>query len=133
MPLIELYPYVKLAHVSFVASSGLLFATRGAATLTGQAWPTRPGWRRLSYVIDTSLLAAGVTLWLMLHLNPVRDAWLGTKLLLLVAYIVAGSFALKHGRTRFVQCVSFGCALALYLLIASVAVTHRPLGLLAHA
>ncbi|MEX3934156.1 SirB2 family protein [Paraburkholderia phymatum] len=133
MPLIELYPYVKLAHVSFVTGSGLLFATRGAAVLTGRAWPTRPGWRRLSYVIDTSLLAAGGALWLMLHLNPVRDAWLGAKLLMLVAYIVAGSFALKHGRTRFVRCVSLGCAIALYLLIVSVAVTHRPLGLFAQA
>jgi uncharacterized membrane protein SirB2 len=84
-------------------------------------------------VIDTSLLAAGVALWLMLRLNPVRDTWLGAKLLMLVAYIVAGSFALKHGRTRFVRCVSFGCAIALYLLIVSVAVTHRPLGLFAHA
>jgi hypothetical protein len=36
MPLIELYPYVKLAHVSFVTGSGLLFATRGAAVLPGE-------------------------------------------------------------------------------------------------
>lgn len=132
MPWIELYPYVKLAHVSFVAGSGLLFTARGVGVLTEQAWPMRHGWRRLSYAIDTALLAAGITLWLMLHLNPVRDAWLGTKLLLLVGYILAGSFALKRGRTRAVQCVSFGCAIALYLMIASVAVTHRPLGLFAH-
>ena len=127
---IEMYPWVKLVHVSLVGCNGLLFAARGVAVLAGRAWPMQSRCRKLSYAIDTLLLVAGLTLWLILRLNPMRDSWFGVKLLLLVLYIVAGSLALKRSRTRSVQCMSFGCALALYVLIASVAITHRPLGLL---
>jgi uncharacterized membrane protein SirB2 len=124
---IEAYPAVKFIHISLVSCSGVLFAARGAALWMGHGWPMRRSYRVLSQIIDTLLLLAGVTLWLMLHLNPVRDAWLGTKLLLLFVYIAAGTFAMKSN-TRLVRGASYGCAIAVYLFIASVAVTHNPLG-----
>ncbi|QCP54626.1 regulator SirB [Trinickia violacea] len=126
---IEAYPALKFIHVSLVGCSGVLFAVRGAAVWMGQGWPTRRPVRVLSQIVDTLLLGAGVTLWLMLHLNPVRDAWLGTKLLLLLVYIAAGSLAMK-GRSRLVRGTSYGCAIGVYLFIASVAVTHNPFGFL---
>ncbi len=110
------------------AVRGARCAVRGAAALRQCEWPMRKPWRRLSYAIDTLLLAAGVSLWLLLRLNPVHDAWLGAKLLLLIAYIVAGSLALKYARLPASRWISYGCALGLYLFIASVAVTHEPLG-----
>jgi uncharacterized membrane protein SirB2 len=130
---IELHPTLKLAHVALVTASGLLFALRGAAVQAGAAWAMRRPWRMLSYVIDTLLLAAGATLWWLLGLHPVRDPWLGTKLALLLLYIVLGSLAMKRGRTPAVRRASYGAALATYLFMASVAVRHRPLGLLAGA
>ncbi|HSV70514.1 MAG TPA: SirB2 family protein [Methylibium sp.] len=128
---IEFHPSLKLAHVSLVAGSGLLFAVRGAAVQAGAAWAMRRRWRLLSYVIDTLLLAAGAALWWVLGLHPVRDPWLGTKLALLLLYIVLGSLALKRGRTPTVRRASYAAALATYLFIATVAVRHQPLGLLA--
>lgn len=125
---IEAYPALKQAHVTLVIASGTLFALRGAAVLARAGWPMRVRWRVLSVLIDTALLAAGVSLWVMLALNPVRDTWLGTKLLLLVAYIVVGSFALRRGRTRAVRALSYATALAIFGFMASVAVAHRPLG-----
>lgn len=130
---IELHPTLKLAHVALVTASGLLFALRGAAVQAGAAWAMRRPWRMLSVVIDTLLLAAGATLWWLLGLHPVRDPWLGTKLALLLLYIGLGSLAMKRGRTPAVRRASYGAALATYLFIASVAVRHRPLGLLAGA
>jgi uncharacterized membrane protein SirB2 len=124
---IEAYSAVKFVHISLVSCSGVLFAVRGAALLIGHGWPKRRHFRVLSQIIDTLLLLAGVTLWLMLHLNPVRDTWLGTKLLLLLVYIAVGTFAMK-GNSRLVQGASYGCAIAVYLFIASVAVTHDPFG-----
>jgi uncharacterized membrane protein SirB2 len=129
MPLIDFYPLLKFSHVSLVGCSGAFFAARGAAVLTGRVWPMRSRWRILSYVIDSLLLAAGVTLWLMLRLNPARDVWLGAKLLLLLLYIVAGSLAVKRGRAMVVRGAFYGGASSLYLLIASIALTHDPLGL----
>lgn len=125
-----LYLPLHHAHVTLVAGSGLLFAVRGAAVQLGQGWAMRRPWRRLSVGIDTLLLAAGVSLWGLLALNPVRNAWLGTKLVLLVLYIVLGSLALKRGRTARVRRASYAAALATYVVMASVAFTHHPLGLL---
>jgi uncharacterized membrane protein SirB2 len=127
---VEVYPALKLAHVSLVSCSGVLFTARGAAVLAGGSWPMRRRWRTLSYFIDTLLLAAGGTLWLMLRLNPAHDTWLGAKLFILLLYIVAGTVALKRGRTPVVRWASYGCAISLYLFIASIAVTHNPIGIL---
>lgn len=125
-----LYPWIKSAHVGLVICSGTLFAVRGLAVLTRQPWPMRRGWRFLSYGIDTLLLSAGVLLWTILQLNPVRDGWLGVKLLLLLGYIVLGSLALKRGRTPQLRALSFAAACAVYLFMASVAAGHHPLGAL---
>lgn len=130
MELGTLYLPIKHAHITLVAASGLLFAVRGAAVQVGQGWAMRPAWRRLSYAIDTLLLGAGASLWVLLQLNPLQNAWLGTKLLLLVLYIVLGSLALKRGRTAAVRRVAYAAALAVYGCIATVALAHHPLGLL---
>ena len=55
--------------------------------------------RLMSYVIDATLLIAAILLTLILHQYPFTDAWLTTKLLLLVLYIVLGTYALKRART----------------------------------
>jgi uncharacterized membrane protein SirB2 len=128
---VETYPALKQAHVTLVLASGALFTLRGAAVLARAGWPMRSRWRILSVAIDTLLLAAGVALWALLALNPLRDAWLGTKLLLLVVYIVVGSVALRRGRTPAVRAASYAAALAVYGFMISVAVAHRPLGLFA--
>lgn len=132
MALIEHYLALKATHVALVVTSGSLFAVRGMAVLAGQRWAMQQPWRTLSYTIDTLLLAAGVTLWVALGLGPVRSPWLGTKLALLVVYVILGSLALKRGRTPAVQRASYAAALATYLFMASVAVHHRPSGMFGH-
>lgn len=128
------YPQIKQAHIVLVGCSGALFAARGAGVVwLGARWPTAAWARGLSVGIDTLLLAAGVMLWTLLGLHPVRDPWLGVKLLLLLAYIVVGSLALKRGRTARRRRLAFVAALGLYAFMASVALAHRPLGLLAWA
>ena len=125
MALTEFYPQIKAAHIALVAASGMLFACRGAAVLARQRWPMTPPLRAASVAIDTLLLAAGVTLWTLLALQPLRDAWLGTKLALLVLYVTLGTFALKRSRAW-----AYAAALACYLFMVSVALMHHPLGAL---
>ncbi len=122
---IEFYPHIKLAHMTLVAASGALFALRGAAVLAGQAWPLRAPLRLASVAIDTALLAAGAALWSLLSLDPMRDAWLGMKLLLLVLYVALGTLALKRARA-----VAYAAAIACFLFMVSVAIAHHPLGVL---
>lgn len=128
--LIHAYPWLKPLHVGLVGSSGALFMARGLGVLAGQRWPLQARARALSVAIDTLLLAAGVGLWLALQLNPARDAWLGTKLLLLLLYIVLGSFALKRGRTPAARALCFAAAVAVFLFLVGVARAHHPLGAL---
>jgi uncharacterized membrane protein SirB2 len=127
---ISLYPTLKLLHMLLVVLSGTLFVARGASVLAGQAWPMHPAARRASVAIDTLLLSAGVTMWVLLSWHPVQHPWLGTKLLLLLLYIVLGSLALKRAPRRGQRAVFFVAALAVYGFMASVAVAHHPLGLL---
>jgi len=125
MGLIDVYPQIKGAHIVLVAASGALFACRGAAVLARQRWPMTAPLRVASVAIDTLLLVAGATLWSLLSLQPLRDAWLGAKLALLVLYVVLGTLALKRCRAS-----AYAAALACYLFMVSVALAHHPLGVL---
>ena len=125
MPLAEFYVPLKAAHIGLVTVSGALFAARGAAALAGQAWPMKPALRVGSVAIDTLLLAAGATLWFVLSLQPLRDAWLGSKLLLLVLYVGLGTLALKRRNAW-----AYVAALASFAWMVSIALAHHPLGVL---
>lgn len=115
-------------HVSLVLCSGALFASRGVAVLAGAAWPMHRTARVGSMVIDTALLAVGATLWTILQLHPLRDAWLGAKLALLIVYIMFGSLALKRARTPGMRAAFLLAALAVYGTMLSIALSRHPLG-----
>ena len=127
--MLEFYPQIKWVHVAAVICSGLLFALRGTAQLAGARWTMAAPLRFLSYTIDTTLLTAALMLATILHQYPFVHAWLTVKVLLLVVYVVLGSFALKRGRTARVRLYCFLAALAVYLFIISVARAHHPLGI----
>jgi uncharacterized membrane protein SirB2 len=74
------------------------------------------------------LLTAGVGLWMLLAYHPLQQTWLGVKLVLLVFYIVLGSFALKRGRTRVQRLLFFAAALAVVLLMVGIALARHPAG-----
>ena len=130
-PMIEFYPQIKAVHVAAIMASGLLFLLRGAGVQAGAAWPMAAPFRYLSYSIDTVLLTAALMLVTILHQYPFVDDWLTAKVLLLVVYVVLGTFALKRGRTRATRTACWIAALLVYLFIASIARAHHPLGLLA--
>jgi uncharacterized membrane protein SirB2 len=127
--MIEFYPQIKWVHVAAVICSGLLFALRGTAQLAGARWTMAAPLRYLSYTIDTTLLTAALMLATVLHQYPFVHAWLTVKVLLLVVYVVLGSFALKRAPTPRVRQICFLAALAVYLFIASVARTHDARGI----
>ncbi|MDO9096018.1 MAG: SirB2 family protein [Rubrivivax sp.] len=65
----------------------------------------------------------------MLSLHPLRDGWLGAKRLLIVAYIVIGSLALKRAPTRPTKALAFAAALACVAGVAAIALTHGTIDL----
>ena len=129
--MIEFYPQIKSIHIAAVFVSGLLFFIRGAALHVGMKWPMAAPLRSLTYVVDTILLTAAVTLAVILHQYPFVNSWLTVKVLLLVVYIALGTLALKRGSTRRTRVLCWVAALLVYVLIVSVARAHHPLGLFA--
>lgn len=128
--MIEFYGDIKWVHVCAVIASGSLFLLRGAGVLAGARWPMWAPLRYLTYTIDTVLLTAALMLVTILHQYPFVQAWLTVKVLLLVVYIVLGTFALKRARTPRSRALFYFAALAVFLFIASVARAHDPLGFL---
>ncbi|HXS88498.1 MAG TPA: SirB2 family protein [Steroidobacteraceae bacterium] len=129
--MLEFYPQIKAVHIAAVMASGSLFLVRGAAVQLGAAWAMAAPLRYLSYAIDTALLTAALMLATIIHQFPFVQGWLTAKVLLLVVYVVLGSFALKRGRTRVVRTSCWVAALLVYLFIVSIARAHHPLGIVA--
>lgn len=130
MSLSDWYPLLHRIHLILVATSVALFALRTLAAASGSRWPLRMGPRVASVLIDTALLSAGALLWATLGLSPLRDTWLGVKLLLLLAYIGLGALALRRARRPSMRLVLLGAALTCAGFMASVAIAHHPLGFL---
>lgn len=128
-----LYLIVKNVHIASVVLSFTLFLFRGALMITGSPWQKNIVVRVLPHVVDTILLTSALWLMQLLHQYPFVHHWLTVKVVLLVLYIVLGSFALKRGRTRKERGIFFVLAVITFLFIVSVARAHHPLGMLATA
>jgi uncharacterized membrane protein SirB2 len=129
--MIEFYPQIRAVHIGAVIASGSLFLLRGAAVQLGAAWAMAAPLRYLSYSIDTVLLTAALMLSTILHQYPFVHGWLTAKVVLLIAYVVLGSVALKRGRTRAARISCWIAALLVYLFIVSIARAHSPFGVAA--
>jgi uncharacterized membrane protein SirB2 len=127
--MLDFYPQIKLIHIAAVLLSGGLFFLRGLALHLGGRWPMAAPVRYSSYAIDTVLLVAALILAAMLHQYPFVHGWLTMKVVLLVVYIVLGSFALKRGRTRTIRVLCWLAALVVYAFIITVARAHHPAGI----
>jgi uncharacterized membrane protein SirB2 len=87
--------------------------------------------RYAPHLVDTVLLISALMLTTIIRQYPFVQGWLTLKVLLLVAYIVLGSIALKRGRTRRIRVAAFIAALASVLYLFSVARAHDPSGVFA--
>jgi len=129
--MIEFYPQIKWMHIAAVLASGSLFLLRGLLLQTGQqrlamAAPVR----YLSYSIDTVLLTAAMMLLTILPRAMFANGWLTAKLVLLVVYVVLGTFALKRARTPRVRLACYLLALLVFGFMLTIARGHHPLGAL---
>jgi uncharacterized membrane protein SirB2 len=126
--MIEFYPQILWMHIAAVTASGSLFALRGLPIPAGSRWGMSAPVRYLSYGIDTILLTAALMLVTILPGAMFANGWLATKLILLIAYVVLGSFALKRGRTPKTRRVCYIAALVVFATMVGIARAHHPLG-----
>ena len=127
--MIEFYLQIKWVHVIAVLCSGSLFFVRGLMLLNNMKVAMSPMVRYLSYGIDTVLLTAALMLATLLPSAMFANGWLLEKIILLVVYIVLGSFALKRGRSRKSRTLFFIAAVSVFAFMISVARAHHPAGI----
>jgi len=127
--MIEFYSQIKWVHIIAVICSGSLFFVRGLMLLNNMKVAMAGPVRYLSYSIDTVLLTAALMLATMLPSAMFANGWLLEKIILLVVYIVLGSFALKRGNTQKTRLWFFIAAVSVYAFMFSVARAHHPLGI----
>lgn len=116
--------FVKLLHVSTIVLSLGGFVVRG-----GWLWlrpdRLRQRWVKVvPHVVDTLLLASGVTLAVAYGWNPLEHSWLGAKVVALPLYILLGAIAFRA--TGWLGGVTYAAALGVFAYIITVAVTKQP-------
>jgi uncharacterized membrane protein SirB2 len=122
-----IYEALKTLHVGCVIASGAGFAARGVLMLAGAPLLRARFVRIAPHVVDTLLLAAAIGMAVLARLSPLAHPWLAAKIVGLVAYILLGAVALRHGRSRRVRAGAFVAALLAFAYIVGTALTRDPL------
>jgi uncharacterized membrane protein SirB2 len=120
------YELLRHTHLACVAVSYAGFFARGVGMLRGAAF-VRTRWARVApHIVDTLLLASGVSLAALARQYPWEQGWLAAKLSALVLYIALGLLALRLGRTRAVRAGAWLAAQAVFFYMVAVALTRSP-------
>lgn len=119
------YLAIKHLHMTSAALSGLLFFVRGIWMLRESPLLHRRWINMSSYVIDTVLLGSALTMVFWSAQYPFVLEWLTVKVLVVLAYIVAGAIALKRGKTKRIRTVAFIVAILLFAFIVKIALTRQ--------
>ncbi len=122
-----MYSILKHLHLSCITLSLALFVLRfywrkQDADMLQKKWV-----KILPHTIDTALLASAISMAWIASINPLEQPWLAAKILALLAYIVAGTFAIKRARTASGQNLSFVLALLCFAYIIAVAINKQAL------
>jgi len=121
------YLALKHLHVACVVLSGLGFALRGWWMLNDSPLLRARLTRVVPHVVDTLLLGSALLMAWQSSQYPFAQGWLTAKFFGLLAYILCGTMALKHARTRGRRVVFLVLALLAYAYIVGVALTRNPL------
>lgn len=122
----SIYKNLKHAHVSFVVLSYLLFVFRGWLSVSGTYRPSKV-MSIFVHGVDTLLLLLGVSLAVLLQINPFVTPWLFVKLIALVGYILIAAIWVRRGKTKRIRLIGWGIAQVVFLYIVLVAIIKKAL------
>jgi len=111
----EYYLWVKDIHIATAILSLFGFCLRTWWMFTGNKLLQLKLVKIAPHINDTLLLGAAIYLSVASEMYPFVVGWLGLKVVLLVGYILAGTVALKSGKTHKIRVNAF--------LIAVVCIT----------
>ena len=118
---------LKHLHITCVVLSISGFVVRGVWMMQESPWLQKKWVRVAPHVIDTILLVSAILLAMQIRQYPFVQGWLTAKVLALIAYIVVGAVGLKYGRTKKIRIAAWLVAIAIFVYIVLVALTHQVL------
>lgn len=122
-----MYLPLKHLHLTCISLSLILFVTRFYWRKQNPSMLQKKWVKILPHTIDTILLASAIGMAIIASINPLEQAWLAAKILALLAYILAGTFALKRANSPQAQNLSFVLALTCFAYILMVAFSKQVL------
>ncbi len=117
---------IKHIHVWLVILSVTGFLLRFVWSLKNSAVLQRKAVKIVPHIVDTLLLLTGVSLALIFRYSPFHIDWLGTKLVLIVVYILLGGVAMRPALPRRIRQMVGCLALLTVLLIMHLAI-YKPI------
>lgn len=120
-----LYSALKHLHISLVSLSIAFFMLRFFWRWT-QSSRLQNRWVKIApHLIDSLLLLSAIGMLKLVWGNPFALPWLRYKIILLCAYIVLGSVALKRAQSRRGQALAFTLALLCLAIMVTLAM-YKP-------
>lgn len=122
----ELYPFIKLLHISTAIISISLFTYRASLKLKRPSHQAR-GWLHYSpHLNDSILLSCAIYLAIKTQQYPFSTDWLSVKVIALFTYILLGMVVLRYARTQAQRITAFILALISFAYILAVAINRSP-------
>lgn len=120
-------PWVLRLHLLTIVLSLSGFIIRGIWMMMDSPRLSASWVKIVPHINDTLLLLSGIVMVVMLKIYPWEHSWLATKLILLLAYILLGTIALKRGKTKNQRVIAWILALLVFIYMLMVARYHDPL------
>jgi uncharacterized membrane protein SirB2 len=120
-----MYFPLKHLHLTCITLSIVFFVIRFYWRKQNSSMLQKKWVKILPHTIDTVLLGSAIGMAIIASINPFEQHWLAAKILALLAYIVAGTFAIKRAQSAHAQNLSFVLALSCFAYILMVAISKQ--------
>lgn len=121
------YMAVKHLHLAAVGIGLALLLLRGFWMSIDSPMVQRKWFRMFTHINYAALLAAGVWLTFLLHIQPGEHPWLATKIAGFIALVAIGAFVMPRLSGNGARMAAWAVALAIFSYIISVALTKSVL------
>lgn len=121
-----MYELVKGAHMGLALLSISGFVFRGTLALKDNEMRHQKWLKIVPHIVDSGLLIAAISLVWQLSINPLDSAWLMTKIVALIVYILLGTQVIKQRGSPRRQKTCFVLALLTFAYMVTVAMSKSP-------
>ncbi len=122
-----MYASLKLLHVTLAIVSVSGFVLRAWWSVNESPLLKTKLARTAPHVVDTFFLLAGIGMIWTASMPVLSTHWLLAKFVGLVAYVLAGTVAIKRGKTREIRLMASILALGIFAWVIGISIRKSPL------